>query len=320
MLVLPVHAESAEAGSRDTSEKASSASESIVSKRQKKKGSRLVKGNAPCLAWLPKDASTIEAVILCVHGLGLHNGTWEPFGKVMSSRGYAVYAIDVRGFGSWMDARGRSKVDFVSCLEDVRRTLKVIKRAHKTQPVFLLGESMGGAIALRVTSLYPQLVDGLISSVPAADRFNQTKTSIKVAFHLINDPDKPFDVGSGVVEQATADPKLREAWLSNPLTKVNLTPRELLQFDRFMKGNKRCAKKIKTKPVLMVQGSDDKLVRPKGTMELFDRLSTPDKKFVLISHAEHLIFEENQFSKEDLDLVDHWLRSHMGKAEIVPGA
>lgn len=292
------------------------------SSKKRKGKKKLVRGNAPCLAWLPpvssesdKDnhISTNKAVILCVHGLGLHNGTWEPFGKAMAKRGYVVYAIDVRGFGSWMEARGRERVDFASCLEDVRRTLKVLKRAHKELPVFILGESMGGAIALRITSIYPELVDGLISSVPAGDRFNQTKTSIKVAFHLINDPDKPFNVGEGVVKQATKDPELREAWLNDPLARLKLTPRELLQFDRFMKGNRRCAKKIKAKPVLMVQGSGDKLVRPEGTMELFERLATNDKKFVLINEAEHLIFEENQFSKKDLDLVDSWIKNHISR-------
>ncbi|MCB9468084.1 MAG: alpha/beta fold hydrolase [Candidatus Obscuribacterales bacterium] len=281
------------------------------SKKQRKQRKKVVRGNAPCLAWLPQNTEA-RAAILCVHGLGLHNGTWEPFGKTMSQRGYAVYAIDVRGFGSWMEARGRERVDFASCLEDVRRTLKVIKRAHKALPVFILGESMGGAIALRTTAMYPDLVDGLISSVPAGDRFNQTKTSIKVAFHLINDPDKPFNVGEGVIKQATKDPELREAWLNDPLAKLELTPRELLQFDRFMKGNRRSARKIKDKPVLMVQGSNDKLVRPRGTMELFDRLATPEKKFVLITDAEHLIFEESQFSKADIDLVDKWISSQIG--------
>lgn len=280
-------------------------------RKKKKKRKKVVRGNAPCLAWLPQN-SEARAVILCVHGLGLHNGTWEPFGKAMTERGFAVYAIDVRGFGSWMEARGRERVDFASCLEDVRRTLKVIKRAHKSLPVFILGESMGGAIALRITAMYPDLVDGLISSVPAGDRFNQTKTSIKVALRLINDPDKPFNVGEGVVKQATKNQDLREAWLNDPLAKLELTPRELLQFDRFMKGNRRSARKIKDKPVLMVQGSKDKLVRPRGTMELFDRLATAQKKFVLITDAEHLIFEENQFSKADIDLVEKWISSQIG--------
>lgn len=282
--------------------------------RKKKTGSRRrARGNAPCLAWLPQD-SPIESVILCVHGLGLHNGTYEPFGKEMIKRQYAIYAIDVRGFGSWARAEGRKKVDFDSCLEDVRKTLKVIKRAHKDLPVFLLGESMGGAIALRVTALYPELVDGLVSSVPAADRFKQTKTKLKVMFHFLKRPTKPINVGEGVVRQATKKQELQEAWLSDPLSRFKLTARELYQFDKFMSGNHEFARKIVDKPVLMVQGSRDKLVKPEGTMEVYNNLGTKDKKFVLVSGAEHLIFEENQFSKQELDILDNWIRSHTKKA------
>ncbi len=59
------------------------------------------RGNAPCLTWLPSSEKP-KAVILCVHGLGLHNGTYADFGKRMAGLGYAVYAIDVRGFGSFI--------------------------------------------------------------------------------------------------------------------------------------------------------------------------------------------------------------------------
>ena len=281
--------------------------------RKKKKtesNRRRARGNAPCLAWLPQEGKP-RAVLLCVHGLGLHNGTYEPFGKKMSSYGYAVYAIDVRGFGSWMACEGRKKVDFSSCLEDVRTTLKVMRRAHRTLPVFLLGESMGGAIALRACAMYPDLVDGLISSVPASDRFKQHRTTFKVALHLFKSPDKPINVGEGVVKQATKDPELRKDWINDPLARMNLSPRELIQFDRFMKGNHKFARKIVDKPVLVVQGSKDKLVKPKGTMEVFNKLRTKDKKFVLIPQAEHLIFEENQFSENELRILDNWLKEHM---------
>ncbi len=273
---------------------------------------RRVRGNAPCMSWLDT-AQPAKAVILCVHGLGLHNGTYEAFGKRMSKLGYAMYAIDVRGFGSWMEAQGRDRCDFDNCLADVRSTLKVVRRIHPGVPVILLGESMGGAIALRATSMYPELVDGLVSSVPAGDRFKQAKTSLKVALHLLESPDKPFNVGEGVVKQATQNEELRKAWLEDPLAKLNLSPRELMQFQHFMNGNHDCAQKIVRTPVLIVQGCKDKLVRPEGTVELFNNLATPDREIVLIPNAEHLIFEEGQFSDQEIATVDNWIGSRFSR-------
>ncbi len=113
------------------------------------------------------------------------------------------------------------------------------------------------------------------------------------------------------------DPDLLQSAIqkgSEHLAKYRLAQR----FDSFLhnvnqlsKGNKKIAVNIKDKPVLIVQGSNDKLVRPEGTIDLFKRLATKDKKIVLIPDAEHLIFEEAQFKQKDIDTVVSWIQSHM---------
>ena len=282
--------------------------------KSKAKGKIVRRGTPPCLSWVDSE-QPVRAVLLCVHGLGLHNGTYDAFGNRMSKLGYAVYAIDVRGFGSWMAAQGREKVDFDGCMEDVRSTLKVVHRAHPGLPVFVLGESMGGAIALRACAQFPELVDGLISSVPAGDRFKQGQTKLTVAFHLIADPNTPFDIGTSVIKQATNKPELRDSWGNNPLSRLKVSANELIQFQNFMNQNHKFAVLIKDRPVLFVQGCDDKLVRPEGTVELFNRLATKDRQIELIPKAEHLIFEEAQFTDREVEIVNNWLTAHLGSTK-----
>lgn len=268
------------------------------------------RGNAPCLSWIDPD-KPVRAALVCVHGLGLHNGTYEDFGKRMAKLGIATYAIDVRGFGSWMEASGRERVDFDGCLADMKSTLGVIHRAHPDIPVFVLGESMGGAIALRTAALFPDQLSGLISSVPAGDRFQQKRTALKVAFHLLEGPNKQFNVGQGVIEQATQKKELRDAWCNDPLARMNLSPKELIQFQAFMNQNHESAREIKATPVLIVQGCKDHLVRPEGTVELYNELATRDKQLELINNAEHLIFEESQFTDAEVELVANWINKHL---------
>ena len=98
----------------------------------------------------------------------------------MASRGFAVYALDVRGFGEWMKRQSENQVDFEGCLSDIESALHTLRKAYPHAPIFLVGESMGGAIALRATSRYPDLVNGLVSSVPSSDRYAKLSSELVV--------------------------------------------------------------------------------------------------------------------------------------------
>jgi alpha-beta hydrolase superfamily lysophospholipase len=118
--------------------------------------------------------------------------------------------------------------------------------------------------------------------------------------------------------QATKNPELRKSWLEDPLARAKLSPKELVQFQSFMNGNHEAARKITGTPVLIVQGCQDKLVRPEGTVELFNRLTTVDREIVLIPNAEHLIFEEAQFTDQDIATVKSWIDARLSKNKPVP--
>ena len=269
-----------------------------------------VRGDAPCVSWLTFGIPT-RAVLLCVHGLGLHSDSFQTFGESISKLGIATYAIDVRGFGSWMDAKGHKDLDFKDCIADVKSTLEWLHRAHPQRPIFLLGESMGGAIVLHSAAQYPQLMDGLISAAASADRFQQKKTDLGVAFHALLGPNREYDIGKKIVDQAAGDnKKLEEEWTEDPLNRMKLSPMDLLVFQKFMNENLEEAKKIDSMPVLIVQGSKDGLVKPEGTQEIFDSLRTKDKQMAYVANGEHLIFEEGQCTQADIQGVAKWIFAH----------
>jgi alpha-beta hydrolase superfamily lysophospholipase/thioredoxin-like negative regulator of GroEL len=259
---------------------------------------------------------------LCIHGLGLNANASTNFGKHISQVGIATYAIDVRGFGSWLKTQGHEQLDFKDSLLDIRQALLAIRAANPGLPLFLLGESMGGAIALRACSMYPELVDGLISSVPAGDRFQQKATDVKVAIHFLEGPNTQFDIGSKIINQATKSQNLREAWEADPLNRMNLSAKDLMQFQSFMNENKEAAKKIDNTPVLMVQGTLDQLVKPEGTWELFQHLATKRKTFLALP-SEHLVFEEgqvkaNRYDRKVAAIVASWIYSFVAQENALP--
>lgn len=281
----------------------------------------------PCTVW---SAAKPKVAMLCIHGFGMHKGGYNAFARQMVPEGVSVYAIDVRGFGSWV-ARGVNRIDFNGTLTDIGASLKEMRRLNPGVPIIILGESMGGAIALRAASMYPDLVDGLVSSVPAGDRFDSADSKLGIVSHVLaHGFNSPIDVGPAVTGSATKKESLRQAWLHDPLARTQVTANELIDFRKFMNSSFEFAGNIKKIPVLFVQGSNDKLVRPAGTWKLFHSIGSPRRQIVLSATAEHLIFEAGQFSDQDLGFVERWISKnvapivgthikHAGPIELVEG-
>ncbi|MDX2105799.1 MAG: alpha/beta fold hydrolase [Candidatus Melainabacteria bacterium] len=260
----------------------------------------------PHRAWLPVERP--KQVLLCVHGLGFSSESFLEFGRAMAGHGMAVYAVDVRGFGQWIKSSDK-KVDFEACLLDVEAALRNLHKAYGTTPIFLVGESMGGGIALQATSRNPQLVYGLICSVPSSDRYSKFSSEIIVGTRYLENKDKPMDMTAEVVKRATSDTKLRKAWANESSNRMKLTPKELKQFTDFMKGNEDAAALIDKTPSLMIAGFKDKLVKPEGTIDLFNELNTPDKLLMVVGDGEHLLLEENQMTDQLEQMVLVWIKN-----------
>jgi alpha-beta hydrolase superfamily lysophospholipase len=268
---------------------------------------------APCLSWLPPADVKPRVALLCIHGFSLHKGCYAAFGKEMAKNGIATYATDLRGFGELKDYNNREGMDFDGDLVDIKATLQQIHKNHPGLPVILLGESLGGAIALRAAALYPELISGLICAVPARDRFAMSDSEKKVTKTSVlntitGDYSKPMDGAAfAAVQKISANEELRSEWKNDPLMRTYFSAKDFVQFDFFMRGNLEVAKFIKDMPVLFLQGTADKLIRPEGTWRLFERLATPNRQLVLSKNSEHLLFEENQFRADDVGFVTTWI-------------
>ncbi|MDZ4836872.1 MAG: alpha/beta fold hydrolase [Candidatus Melainabacteria bacterium] len=252
-----------------------------------------------------------SAAMLCIHGLGLNSGAFDDFGNRMAQKGILVFAIDVRGFGAWINKKDGDHLDFQDSVADIKQALSAIRREYQGLPVFLLGESMGGAIVLKACSEFPQLIDGLISSAPGGQRFKQGKTDLEVGLHALIRPGHQFDVGTGIVDQATKNPALRKVWLTDPLNRMDLAPRQLIKFQMFMNKNDATASKIKTTPVLVLQGTLDRLVEPDDTWKIFTQLTTEQKTMIAL-RSEHLILEygrvkSDSYNAEVTKMVSTWM-------------
>lgn len=256
----------------------------------------------------------LKALIVTVHGLGLHGGAFTPFAEKIQHEGFGVVSFDVRGFGSYRNDEVFQQIDLKAAMGDIKRILTELRADYPNTPIILLGESMGGAIVLHIASESPQLVDAVISSVPSGSRYQAKKTAVKVGFQFLNKKHRQIDIGSAVVEQATASADLRDMWEGDPQARMKLSPVELIRFQSFMSENIKAAQKITKTPVIIFQGYSDNLVKPMGTLAIYQAIPNKDKDMIFLGRAEHLIFEEGQFDQVVLRGVTEWILRHLPKA------
>lgn len=121
----------------------------------------------PLRRWLP--AGRPRAVILALHGFNDYSNAFAAPAKEWAKDGIATYAYDQRGFGG---APGRMLWPGSAALATDAVTAATLLRAqYPHTPLYLLGESMGGAVAILAatgaTHIRPAAVDGVILSAPA---------------------------------------------------------------------------------------------------------------------------------------------------------
>ena len=124
----------------------------------------------PMQAWPASDANgapaTPWAVIVGLHGMNDYSGGFHLPGSYWASRGVTTYAYDQRGFGRAPD-RGVWGGEALM-VEDLRIAVSLIRARHPGVPIAVVGESMGGAVAIAAfASDDPPAADRVILASPA---------------------------------------------------------------------------------------------------------------------------------------------------------
>ena len=226
--------------------------------------------------WQP--AGKPHGVVVISHGLNAHSGLYEWAAQQFTSNGLAVYALDHRG-------RGRSEGErffvekFSDWTEDLATFIDIVKSREPGLPVFLLGHSAGGVIASGYTLAHQDEIAGLIVEdiayqIPAPDiALAILKGVSKVAphAHVLKLKNEDFSRDPAVVAALNADPLI--AGEKQP----SETVAELVRADELLKKN---FQKI-TLPLLILHGTADKVTKPHGSQEFYEKTGSSDKTLKL---------------------------------------
>ena len=118
----------------------------------------------PVRTWLP--AGPPNTVILALHGFNDSRDQWALPAPSFTANGMAIFAPDQRGFGDTKDRGGWPGVP--TLVSDADTMARALIARYPGIPVYVMGESMGGAIALDLAAEpNPPPIAGTIMLSPA---------------------------------------------------------------------------------------------------------------------------------------------------------
>jgi alpha-beta hydrolase superfamily lysophospholipase len=102
----------------------------------------------PLRKWLPQ--GPVKATVLALHGFNDYSHAFDTPARIWAERGIATYAYDQRGFGG-APGRGAWAGEAALAIDAIAAT-RLLRRAYPGRPIYLFGESMGGAVAIVAAS------------------------------------------------------------------------------------------------------------------------------------------------------------------------
>ncbi len=254
--------------------------------------------NLPVHTWQPTFTKP-RAVIIALHGFNDYGHFFETPGYYLADEGIISYAYDQRGFGQAPHRGFWAGVGAYT--DDLAVFAHLVRLRHPKLPLYILGNSMGGAVALAtMTRASPPKVDGVILAASAvwgrATMPWYQRLLLAVASHTVpwltltgrslgKIPSDNFDM----LRELSRDPLvIKKTRVDAIYGLVNLMDTALAATANF------------TAPALMLYGEKDQIIPTKATYKAFrqvQREARVNQKIAVYSTSYHMILRDLEAHK-----------------------
>lgn len=272
--------------------------------------------------WVP--AQPPKAVVLLVHGTLVHSGFYAPWAEELRAHGYAVFGIDLRG---WGQSQGHGRRGYVGDYDEYERDLDIAWQEARSRypgvPLYLQGESLGGAVVLLESVEHRHPVDGLILNAPAV------KPNPGVGFLRAPGPLGEFNLWAAAevgklgpdmpflpivrwhwaLGWVLTDKEGQQRFIDDPACTHTWLPAAYVT--ALQKVSSRLKKNLAEvhEPVLILQGTKDVLVPASSSSFTLLHVASRDKTLKLYPGMNHATLHDVGRQKVWADIVD-WLDRH----------
>jgi len=260
----------------------------------------------PVRSWQAKDGPA-KAVIVALHGFDDYSNFFASPGNYFSSQGIACYAYDQRGFGA---TSGRGFwFDITAYTNDLTCFVSELRKRHPGVPIYVLGESMGGAVTIAaLTGSNPPDVDGAILVAPAVwgraampwyQRWLLAVASHTLPWlHLTGDGMNvwPSD-NKAMLRSFARDPQVIKATRVDAVYGLsNLMDQALSQAGKLRK------------PTLVQYGAKDEIIPRQPILSMLDKMPKTARR-AFYEHGYHMLLRDLQGEKPMADIAA-WIDDH----------
>jgi alpha-beta hydrolase superfamily lysophospholipase len=254
-------------------------------------------------SWLP-DAPP-RAGIVIAHGLGEHSGRYAALAADLVACGHAVHALDHRGHGR--SGGPRANIERFSYLvSDFSAFVGRCARQHLDTPLYVLGHSMGGAVAFATALRLQHQLRGLVLSAPAL----ATDTAVPRLQEWFARSLSVVAPNKGALSIPPAavsrDPAVVSRYESDPLVHHGAVPaRTVVELLDAMQAFPDSMRELRL-PTLILHGTADRLVPLAATRPLYQAIGENYRTLKLYEGLFHEVFNEPERASVTADLIA-WL-------------
>jgi acylglycerol lipase len=268
------------------------------------------RADVPYRLWLARNP---RAAVLLLHGACDYSGAFDEIAPRLARRGLTGLAIDQRGFGATATRGHWSGQDRMA--EDVVDALEFLdRRLERRLPIFILGESMGGAVAIHAAAQFRLRASGMVLVAPGAVASLCWSKFLAVLVRLLNllpqTRELVFDRLSGWDLSPSAAIRL----MGDPLVLRTIRPEILSGLLCLSRAVVSEAKAV-TIPALTLVGNRDDVLREGCIRRLHDNLAG-EKVWQTIQDGPHLLLDW-QRGYEVLVRAQNWIERHLASVGAV---
>jgi lysophospholipase len=261
-------------------------------------------------SWSPAGDQQLKGVVTIAHGYGEHIGRYGHVAQRLNEAGFAVYGPDHHGHGRSGGKRGRIKLP--EAVADLDQLIVMVSQGrHPDLPQFLLGHSLGGAIALRYAMAHQNRLTGLALSAPLAAI--EGGTGLHTLARALGAVLPGAPVSKVEPRLVSRDHAVVKDYIADPLNHHGPVPAGVARDLIIHAGRLPADVRRITLPTLLMWGTDDRLCPPAGAEMVAANVGSQDLTVRRYEGLFHEIMNEPEQARVLDDLVG-WLVAHLAAA------